>query len=123
MPFRHVVMFKWGEHVTPEIVETIREGFDELPSVIPEIRGYVHGADVGVAEGNFDYVVVADFDNVNDWRTYREHPVHLVFLEERIKPNSKHRAAIQYQTPATRDPMDVASAQLQEYLSELEGFD
>jgi hypothetical protein len=123
MPFRHVVMFKWGEHVTPEIVETIREGFDELPAVIPEIRGYVHGADVGVAEGNFDYVLVADFDNVNDWRTYREHPVHLVFIEERIKPNSKDRAAIQYQTPATRDPMDVASAQLQEYLSELEGFD
>jgi hypothetical protein len=123
VPFRHVVMFKWGEHVTPEIVETIREGFDELPTLIPQIRSYVHGADVGVAEGNFDYVLVADFDNVADWRTYREHPVHLVFLEERIKPNSKDRAAIQYQTPATRDPMDVASAQLQEYLSELEGFD
>ena len=123
MPFRHVVMFKWAEHVTPEIVEHIRQGFDELPSQVPEIRSYVHGADVGVAEGNYDYVVVADFENVADWRTYRENPEHLVLIEERLKPNWKERAAIQYQTPAERDAMDVASAQLQQYLSEAEGYD
>ena len=123
MPFRHVVMFKWAEHVTPEIVEHIRQGFDELPSQVPEIRSYVHGADVGVAEGNYDYVVVADFENVADWRAYRENPDHLVLIEERLKPNWKERAAIQYQTPAERDAMDVASAQLQQYLSEAEGYD
>lgn len=123
MPFRHVVMFKWAEHVTPEIVEHIRQGFDELPSLVPQIRSYVHGADVGVAEGNYDYVVVADFENVADWRTYRDHPDHVVLIEERLKPNWKERAAIQYQTPAERDAMDVASAQLQQYLSEVEGYD
>jgi len=123
MGFRHVVMFRWAEHVTPEMVERIRDGFDELPAAVPQIRGYAHGSDVGVSEGNFDYVVVADFDNVHDWRLYREHPVHLVFIEEHIKPNTSERAAIQYQTPVTRDPIDVASAQLQQYLSEAEGFD
>jgi hypothetical protein len=123
MPFRHVAMFKWADHVTPDVVEQIRTGFDELATLIPEIRSYTHGADVGVAEGNFDYVVVADFDNVAGWRTYREHPTHLVLIEEQLKPNWKERAAIQYQTPAERDPIDVASAQLQQYLSELEGYD
>ena len=123
MGFRHVVMFKWAEHVTPEIVEHIREGFDELPPTIKQIRSYVHGADVGVSEGNFDYAVVADFDNVSEWRTYRDHPVHLLFIEERIKPNIAERAAIQYQTPVTRDPSDFASRQLEELMNQIDGFD
>ena len=47
----------------------------------------------------------------------------MVLIEERLKPNWKERAAIQYQTPPERDAMDVASAQLQQYLSEVEGYD
>ena len=62
------------------------------------IRSYVHGSDVGVSEGNYDYVVVADFDNVNDFRTYRDHPEHLLMIEELVKGRVAERAAVQYQT-------------------------
>ena len=34
-----------------------------LPATIEQIRSYVHGTDVGVSAGNFDYVLVADFDD------------------------------------------------------------
>lgn len=122
MGFRHVVLLQWADHVTPELVEHIREELQQLPAIIPEIKGYVHGSDVGVSEGNFDYCVVADFDDVRGWRTFRENPQHLVLIEELIKPNIKGRAAVQYQTPAARDPHAVASAQLQEFLSEIEGY-
>ena len=98
MPFRHVVMFKWADHVDDEHVERVRSGLSALPIEIDEIRNYVHGSDVGISEGTYDYVVVADFDNVNDFRTYRDHPQHVLLIEEEIKGNVAERAAIQYQT-------------------------
>ena len=98
MPFRHVVMFKWAEDVPDDHVDRVRDGLNALPPEIDQIRSYVHGADVGVSVDNFDYVVVADFDNVNDFRTYRDHPQHVLFIEEVIKGRVAERAAVQYQT-------------------------
>jgi hypothetical protein len=98
MPFRHVVMFKWEDHVDDEHVERVRAGLAALPTEIDVIRNYVHGSDVGVSEDTFDYAVVADFDNVNDFRLYRDHPQHVLFIEEVIRGNVAERAAIQYQT-------------------------
>jgi hypothetical protein len=98
MPFRHVVMFKWEDHVDDGHIDEVRSGLSALPLEIDVIRNYVHGSDVGVSEGNYDYVVVADFDNVNDYRTYRDHPQHVLLIEELIKGNVAQRAAVQYQT-------------------------
>lgn len=98
MPFRHVVMFKWEEGLGQDHVDRVREGLNSLPPVIDEIRGYVHGPDVGVSEGNFDYVLVADFENVAGFRTYRDHPSHVLFIEEIIKGNVAERASVQYMT-------------------------
>ncbi len=98
MPFRHVVMFKWEDHVDADHVDRVRSGLSALPTEIDVIRNYVHGSDVGVSEGNYDYVVVADFDNVNDFRTYRDHPQHVLLIEELIKGNVASRASVQYQT-------------------------
>jgi hypothetical protein len=91
-------MFRWAEHVDADHVQRVRDALDALPAAIPEIRRYVHGSDVGVSEGSFDYVVVADFDSVADWRVYREHPTHLLMIEELITGHVAERAAVQYQT-------------------------
>jgi hypothetical protein len=101
MPFRHVVMFKWQEGLGHDHVDRVREGLNSMPQVIDQIRGYVHGTDVGVSEGNFDYVVVADFENIDAWRVYRDHPHHVLFIEEVITGNVAQRAAIQYVTGPT----------------------
>ncbi len=97
MPFRHVVMFQFADHVDDEHVEKVRAGLSALPGQIEQIRSYVHGRDVGIAEGNFDYVVVADFDNVNDYITYRDHPQHQLLISELIKDHVSSRSAVQYQ--------------------------
>jgi Stress responsive A/B Barrel Domain len=100
-------MFRWADHVDVDHIARVRDALDALPDQITQIKGYVHGADVGVAEGNFDYVVVADFERVDDWRTYRDHPAHLLFVEELVKGHVANRAAVQYQTPAHRSAHDV----------------
>lgn len=98
MPLRHVVMFKWEEGLGPDFVDRVREGLNSMPGVIEEIRGYAHGADIGVSEGNYDYVLVAEFENVAGYRTYRDHPHHVLFIEEVVKGNVAQRAAVQYMT-------------------------
>lgn len=113
-------MFEWADDVADDHVEQVAAALDGLRADIPEIRGYVHGSDVGVSEGNFDYVLVADFDNVNDWRTYRDHPLHVLFIEEHIKGKVANRAAVQLQTPADRDPHDYSQARIQELLAEID---
>jgi hypothetical protein len=97
MPFRHVVMFRWAEGVEPEHVSQVRERLSALPAHIEEIRSYLHGTDVGISEGNYDYAVVADFDNVQGFVAYRDHPMHLLVIEELIKGHITDRAAVQYQ--------------------------
>lgn len=98
MPFRHIVMFKWSADIDDDHIDRVRDGLSAMPTEIDEIRSYVHGADVGVSEGNFDYALVADFDNVNDYRTYRDHPQHVLFIEEVITGNVADRASVQYLT-------------------------
>jgi hypothetical protein len=98
MPFRHVVMFKWNEGLGDEHVQRVRDGLDALPPVIAQIRSYVHGPDLGVTAGNFDYVLVADFDSEEDFLVYRHHPVHQQFIDDVITANTAQRAGVQYAT-------------------------
>ena len=48
MPFRHVVMFEFDEHVDDEHIERLRDALSALPAEIDEIRSYVHGRDVNI---------------------------------------------------------------------------
>jgi hypothetical protein len=94
---RHVVTFRWAPDTTADDIAAIEKGLGTLPGEIPEIRRYTFGRDAGVNEGNFAFVVVADFDSVDDYVVYRDHPVHRAFIEEHIRPNVAERAAIQFE--------------------------
>jgi hypothetical protein len=110
MPFRHVVMFKWAEGVGDDHIDRVRAGLDVLALEIEQIRSYVHGSDVGVSVGNYDYALVADFDNVDDFRTYRDHPSHVLFIEELITGKVDDRAAVQFMSGGAHAGGDAAGA-------------
>ena len=52
-----------------------------LPGAIGEIKDYHVGLDAGLNPGNYQFAVVADFDNVEDYLVYRDHPVHREIIE------------------------------------------
>ena len=118
MPFRHVTMFRWAEHVGVDHVQRVREAYDDLGSVVSGLRHLAHGADVGVSEGTFDYLVVADFESVVDWRMYRDHPIHVLLVEELITGHVIEQVAGQFQVPDDRDAHDVSAARMQSLLAE-----
>lgn len=92
---RHVSLFSFTGGATPEICRTVREALERLPGLVPEIRQYIFGPDLGVNDGNFDYAVVADFDDIEGYIAYRDHPEHRRVLREVIAPVISARSAAQ----------------------------
>ncbi|MCG5217807.1 Dabb family protein [Streptosporangium sp. KLBMP 9127] len=93
---RHVVLFTWTDDSTEEQRAEVATRLRELPGAIAQIRDYRIGADAGINDGNYHFAVVADFDSVDDYLVYRDHPLHQAVIAETIKPIVAGRAAVQY---------------------------
>lgn len=95
--FRHVVMFEWVDGVDPADIEAMGAALDALVDTVPEVVSYLHGPDLGVSDGNYDYVIVGEYASVEDYVVYRDHPEHQRIIAELIKPHVAKRAAVQYE--------------------------
>lgn len=96
---RHVVLLRWSTAPDDAAQRAFAAALDALPAQIPEIVSYEHGADVGIAAGNFDYAVTATFADAQDFPTYRDHPAHQAMFAEHIAPRVADRAAVQFALP------------------------
>jgi hypothetical protein len=95
--FRHVGLVRWADGATTRQRAHVESGLAELPGLIPEIRDYRFGADARVNEGNFDLAIVADFDDVDGYLVYRDHPAHVAVINDRIRPILAERVAVQHE--------------------------
>ena len=93
---RHCVMFTWSDDVTDEAKAEVSAGLDGLAS-LPGVVAYRHGPDVGISDGNWDYVVVGDFETTEAYRNYAADQGHLDLIAEKIRPFITGRAAVQYE--------------------------
>lgn len=94
-----MAMFRWAEHVDGDHVQRVRDAFDALAAEVDGVRHHAHGSDVGVSEGAYDFHVVADFDDIAGWRAYRDHPAHVLLMEELINGHVSQQATGQFQAP------------------------
>ncbi|MDH2429433.1 Dabb family protein [Sphaerisporangium sp. TRM90804] len=94
--FRHVVMFRFKEGTSEERKAELEARLRKLPGEISQIRRYDIGNDAGIAPGNHEFVVVADFDSADDYLVYRDHPVHQAVIAEAVVPIVADRVAVQY---------------------------
>ena len=95
--FRHVVLFTWAPEATEEQKRALHEELAKMPSAVGAIRVYRFGADAGINPANFDYAVVADFDDAAGYVSYRDHPEHRALVERYVTPIVASRAAIQFE--------------------------
>jgi hypothetical protein len=94
---RHVVLFSWTPEATEEQKRRMTGEMGKLPSAISEIRGYRFGHDAGINQGTYDFALVADFDDADGYRAYRDHPAHRAFVDQHITPIVARRASVQYE--------------------------
>lgn len=97
MAFIHSAMFRWNADVDAEHIAKVATALDAMPADVPSIRGFHHGPDAGVVpgSGNFDYVVIAKFDDAEGYIAYRDHPRHVSFVADLITGHVADRSAVQ----------------------------
>ncbi len=93
---RHVVMMKFSDQATDADITAIVDGLEALPGIVPEIRNYSVGRDAELVEGNYQLVVVADFDDADGFAGYNSNADHVAVITERIRPFVELRSAVQY---------------------------
>jgi Stress responsive A/B Barrel Domain len=94
---RHVVLFAWTDEATSEQKQRVADELRALPPQMSGLRAYHVGHDAGLVDGNADFAVVADFDDVASFLAYREHPAHRAVINDSIAPITRQRSAVQYE--------------------------
>lgn len=90
-------MLRFTREATDEQRQALYDGLAKLPDVIPQIKRYEFGPDLGLGDTNPDMALVADFDSEEDWRTYTEHPTHQVVVNDLVAPITKEAIRVQYE--------------------------
>ena len=94
---RHVVVFAWVPEATDQQKQQVADELRKLPPLMTGLRAYHFGPDAGIIDGNFDFAVVADFDDADSYIGYRDSDVHQDIIRRFSRPNTKPRAAVQYE--------------------------
>jgi len=94
---RHVVLFTWTDEMTAELEEQLAAELTALAPKIAGLRSYHAHRDAGLIEGNFDFAVVADFDDAQSYLAYRDNAEHQEIISRLSRPRTKARASVQYE--------------------------
>ncbi|MGH3277948.1 MAG: Dabb family protein [Trebonia sp.] len=93
---RHTVLFKWTAEATEEQKYQTAAEVAKLPATVACVRAFAAGPDAGLAEGNYDFAVTADFDSEADYLSYRDDPGHRELIQRYIRPILAERVAVQF---------------------------
>jgi hypothetical protein len=94
---RHIAMFRLKDDAPKGTLDSLSRGLARLAQSIPEVSTYSYGRDLGLREGNFDFAVVADFENAEAFSGYVNHPDHQAFIRDQLTPVVAERVALQFE--------------------------
>ncbi len=90
---RHIVMWKFRPGTEAEQADFL-EGLRGLMGVVPQLRGCEVARNVG--QGNYDAVLVSDFDSLEDLAAYKADPRHQA-VSALCKSIRTDRVAVDYE--------------------------
>jgi hypothetical protein len=90
-------MFTWKDDATEAQIKRVSEELARLPGIVPSIRAYALGSDIGVNDGNWQFAASGDFDDLEGYLAYRDDPTHRAIIAEHIAPIIATRAAVQFE--------------------------
>jgi Stress responsive A/B Barrel Domain len=94
----HVVTFNLKPDAPADLVDRIGEALHALAATLPEMRSLAVGKDLGLREGNASFAITAQFDDVDGFKVYADHPEHIRVIKELIGPNITERHPVQFTT-------------------------
>lgn len=97
---RHIVMWKFKEEAEgrtkEENINLVRNRLFSLPAVIPQIRKLEMGHDLRHTEMSADLVLIIEFDNLDTFQAYADHPEHLA-VSQYVRKVIENRQVIDVQ--------------------------
>lgn len=90
----HVAVFTWREGTTGEDVARVEAALARMPSLVPALREYSFGSDLGLRPGTADFAVVAVLEQA-ELPLYLDHPEHQRVVREVISPLLATRTSLQ----------------------------
>lgn len=94
---RHVVLFAWVPDASDKQKQQVADELRTLPPLMTGLRAFDAGPSARIVEGNFDFAVVADFDDADSYLGYRNHPAHREIIQRVTTPIAKERVSVQYE--------------------------
>ena len=94
---RHIAMLTLKPDAPDTAVQSLEEGLSLLGQTITEIAAYTYGSDLGLRDGNYDFAVVADFEDDEYFKIYADHPDHQAFIQDRVAPILEKRVSVQFE--------------------------
>jgi len=99
MPLRHIVVFRLAAEDTTQRARDaalIKRELETLDGRIPQLRSLQVGVDSIAAQGSWDVVLIADFDDDDGLQAYQRHPAHLSVIG-RTRHLHQDRAAVDFE--------------------------
>ena len=93
----HMVIFKWIDGTSPELVAQLAGALDRLAADLGDLVDLRHGADLRFRDGNGDYGVVATFADRAGWDAYQADPRHKALVRDFVIPIQASRLTLQFQ--------------------------
>jgi hypothetical protein len=90
----HVAVFTWRESTTSEDIAGVEASLSRMPTLIPALKEYHFGSNLGLRPGTADFAVVAVLDQA-ELGDYLDHPEHQRIVREVISPLLATRTALQ----------------------------
>jgi hypothetical protein len=91
---RHLALYRWGERVGERERSEALAAVDGLRERCPSVRALVTGIDLGWYPPNYDWIVEAQFDDVEGLRAFIEHPAQVEAAA--LVEAAAERARVQY---------------------------
>ncbi len=95
---RHAVIFTLKAGTPRESVTSALNNAKRLLPAIPGVRSFSMGEDLGLQPGRSgDMAVVAEFDSIDEVKTYLSHPVHLDYIKDNLAEIVETRISVQFE--------------------------
>ncbi len=92
----HVVTFHLKPDAPADQVDRIKDAVTALGAALPEVRALAIGPDLALRDGNASFAIAAQFDDVDGFKAYADHPEHIRIIKELIGPFIESRHPVQF---------------------------
>ena len=98
--YRHVVLFKFHDHISNDKVEEIENAFRALSTELPFVKDFEWGRNSSPENLNegYSHCFIVTFANEKDRDTYLPHPAHQAFCKNYLDENLEKVCVIDFRS-------------------------